>query len=88
MVLFAAATLPIRLINGSWNVCVSAQLWSGVTLLSYALAPALSPHLAKKHTHEHTQTHCGGKTKEGSLAFIYQIINYILVAARALWRPK
>lgn len=57
MVLFAAATLPIRLINGSWNVCVSALLWSGVTLLSYALAPVLSPHLAKKHTHEHTQTH-------------------------------
>lgn len=57
MVLFAAATLPIRLINGSWNVCVSALLWSGVTLLSYALAPVLSPHLAKKHTHEHARTH-------------------------------
>lgn len=51
MVLFLASALPIRLRSGSWNVCVSAVLWWGVTVLSYAPAPALSPPCREAHRH-------------------------------------
>lgn len=46
LILFLASALPVRLRSGSCNVCISTLLWWGVTVLSYALAPALSLHLA------------------------------------------
>lgn len=51
--LFTAATLPIRLINGSCAQCCGQVS----QVLSYALAPVRSPprHLAKTHTHTHTE---------------------------------
>lgn len=51
--LFIAATLPIRLINGSCARCCGQVS----QVLSYALAPVLSPprHLAKTHTLTHTE---------------------------------
>lgn len=51
--LFIAATLPIRLINGSCAQCCGQVS----QVLSYALAPVLSlfPATSPRHTHTHTE---------------------------------
>lgn len=86
MVLFLASALPIRLRSGSWNVCVSAVLWWGVTVLSYALAPALSPPCLQAHRHCCCIYSTHGRWNQGKISGLYLprwiIHNLVLTGSR------